>query len=126
MEFALVFGGFSAFFYFILNTHLENFRDFVRTLENTMAMSIGKFNFGALRAADQMAAWVFFAFSLVVNLVLINMMMAIINMAFEEIKEKNAIYRSKFALLEFIKRSAKEVVGKNRQYVSPIRIRIAR
>ena len=26
-------------------------------------MSIGKFNFGSLRAASEMAAWIFFAFS---------------------------------------------------------------
>ncbi len=45
VEFAIVFVGFSAFFYFILKNSMENFRDFVRSLENTMAMSIGKFNF---------------------------------------------------------------------------------
>ena len=63
VEFSIVFCGFSAFFFFALKNDLENFRDFPRTLENTMAMSIGKFNFGALRAADEMAAWIFFAFS---------------------------------------------------------------
>ena len=63
MEFSIVFCGFSAFFFFVLKNDLENFRDFVRTLENTLAMSIGKFNFGALRAADEMAAWIFFVFS---------------------------------------------------------------
>ncbi len=124
VEFALVFGGFSAFFYFILRTHLENFRDFIRTLENTMAMSIGKFNFGALRAADVLAAWVFFVFSLVVNLVLINMMMAIINMAFEEIKEKRAMYESKFQLIEYAKRSMKEIVGT--RYAKPIFVKYKR
>ena len=51
-----------------------------------MAMSIGKFNFKALRDADEMAAWIFFVFSVVVNMILINMMIAIINIAFEDIK----------------------------------------
>jgi hypothetical protein len=63
VEFSIVFCAFSAFFYFVLQNDLENFKDFPRTLENTLAMSIGKFNFGALRAADEMAAWIFFAFS---------------------------------------------------------------
>ena len=42
---------------------LENFRDPLRTFENTIAMSIGKFNFSALREADTLAAWIFFVFS---------------------------------------------------------------
>ena len=63
VEFSIVFCAFSAFFFFVLKNDLENFRDFIRTLENTLAMSIGKFNFGALRAADEMAAWIFFVFS---------------------------------------------------------------
>lgn len=63
IEFTIVFGAFCSFFYFVLKNDLENFRDFVRTAENTMAMSIGKFNFGALRSADEMAAWIFFVFS---------------------------------------------------------------
>ena len=62
-EFSIVFCAFSAFFFFVLKNDLENFRDFIRTLESTLAMSIGKFNFGALRAADEMAAWIFFVFS---------------------------------------------------------------
>ena len=63
VEFSIVFGAFSGFFFFVLKNHMQNFRDFSRTLQNTIAMSIGKFNFGALRAADEMAAWIFFVFS---------------------------------------------------------------
>ena len=50
-------------------------------------------------------------FLVVVNLILINMMMAIINLAFEEIKENADQYKNKFELLEYIKRSAKEMTG---------------
>ena len=50
-------------------------------------------------------------FLVVVNLILINMMMAIINLAFEEIKENADQYKNKFELLEYIKRSAKEMIG---------------
>ncbi len=63
MEFSIVFVGFSAFFYFVLQNDLENFRDFLHSLENTLAMSIGKFNFAALREANEMSAWIFFIFS---------------------------------------------------------------
>ena len=63
VEFLIVFCAFCSFFFFVLKNDLENFRDFIRTFENTLAMSIGKFNFGALRAADTLAAWIFFVFS---------------------------------------------------------------
>jgi hypothetical protein len=42
---------------------MEDFRDVMRAVENTMAMSIGKFNFQSLKDADEMAAWIFFVFA---------------------------------------------------------------
>ena len=63
VEFCIVFLAFCSFFFFVLQNYLENFLNYLTTIENTLAMSIGKFNFGALKAADQMAAWIFFAFS---------------------------------------------------------------
>lgn len=63
VEFVIVFVGFTSFFFFGLKNDLEKFRDFMRSLENTLSMSIGKFNFQELRDADELAAWVFFFFS---------------------------------------------------------------
>lgn len=111
VEFMIVFAGFTSFFYFVLKNDLENFRDFIRSLENTLAMSIGKFNFQALRSADEMAAWIFFIFSVVVNMILINMMMAIINLAFEDIKNNENAFQNRFELLDYVKRTAKEMIG---------------
>ena len=111
VEFMVVFMGFTCFFYFVLKNDMENFRDFIRSLENTMAMSIGKFNFQAIREADEMAAWIFFIFSVTVNMILINMMIAIINFALEEIKENQDKFESRFKLFAYIKRTCKEVVG---------------
>ena len=50
-------------------------------------------------------------FQVVVNMILINMMMAIINMAFEEIKEQKDTYQNKFEIIEYIKRSVREITG---------------
>lgn len=111
VEFFIVFVGFTSFFYFVLKNDLSNFRDFIRSLENTMAMSIGKFNFQAIREADELAAWIFFIFSVTVNMILINMMIAIINFALEDIKENAENYTSQFQLVTYIKRYCREVVG---------------
>ena len=111
VEFVIVFGSFCCFFYFILGSDLKNFYTFPFTVQNTLAMSIGKFNFAALRAASEGAAWLFFVFSIVVNMILINMMMAIINMAFEEIKSQSEAYKNKFEIMEYIKRSTRELTG---------------
>ena len=90
---------------------MKNFYTFPFTIQNTIAMSIGKFNFAALRAASETAAWIFFVFSIVVNMILINMMMAIINMAFEDIKAQGDSFKNKFEIIEYIKRSTKELSG---------------
>ncbi len=63
VEFFFVFAAFASFFFFVLNNDLDNFRDEVHTVEYTLAMSIGKFNFMALRRANVVAAWAFFVFS---------------------------------------------------------------
>ena len=44
-------------------------------------------------------------------MILINMMMAIINMAFEDIKSQSETYKNKFEIMEYIKRSTKELTG---------------
>ena len=111
VEFVIVFGSFCCFFFFILGSELKNFYTFTFTIQNTIAMSIGKFNFGALRAASETAAWIFFVFSIVVNMILINMMMAIINMAFEDIKAQGDTFKNKFEIMEYVKRSTRELSG---------------
>ena len=111
MEFIIVFGSFVCFFYFVLGSDLRNFKDFGGSIKNTLSMAIGKFNFSSLRAANEMAAWIFFAFSICVNMILINMMMAIINMAFEQIKSEKDTYKSKFDIMAYIKRSTKQLSG---------------
>ena len=118
VEFGIVFMAFSSFFFYMLRTHLENFRDITRTVMNVIAMSIGKFNFGAIKDANMLAAVIFFVFSIVVNMVLINMMMAIINMSFEEVKVDKHKFKSKFQLFDYIKRSARELYGST--YAKPI------
>lgn len=50
-------------------------------------------------------------YSVVVNMILINMMMAIINMAFEETKNAKEGFNNKFEIIDYIKRSVKELTG---------------
>ena len=47
----------------------------------------------------------------VVNMILINMMMAIINMAFEDIKAQTEQFKNKFEIMEYIRRSVNELSG---------------
>ena len=55
---------------------------------------------------------VLFKISVVVNMILINMMMAIINLAFEEIKQNAAAYQNKFELMDYVKRTTRYVFKK--------------
>ena len=41
------------------------------------------------------------------------MMMAIINLAFEEIKANKSDFQSKFALVDYVKRTTREMIGLN-------------
>ena len=44
-------------------------------------------------------------------MILINMMMAIINLAFEEIKSNESDYQNRFELVDYIKRTIQEMIG---------------
>jgi hypothetical protein len=44
-------------------------------------------------------------------MILINMMMAIINLAFEEINANAQDYQNKFELVSYVKRTTREMVG---------------
>merc|ERR1719219_1145957 len=44
-------------------------------------------------------------------MILINMMMAIINLAFEEIKSNKSDFQNKFELVDYVKRTTKEMIG---------------
>ena len=55
----------------------------------------------------------FINFLVVVNMILINMMMAIINLAFEEIKSNKSDFQNKFELVDYVKRTTKEMIGVN-------------
>ena len=44
-------------------------------------------------------------------MILINMMMAIINLSFEEIKSNKEQYKNKFELVDYVKRTTKEMLG---------------
>ena len=46
-----------------------------------------------------------------VNMILINMMMAIINLAFEDIKSNEESYQNRFEIVEYIRRFVRETVG---------------
>ena len=111
VEFCIIFGSFVCFFFFVLGADLVNFKEPYSSVKNTLAMAIGKFNFASLRAANEMAAWIFFVFSICVNMILINMMMAIINMAFEDIKSQAEAYKSKFDILAYIKMTSRQLSG---------------
>jgi len=53
----------------------------------------------------------FLSLIVVVNMILINMMMAIINLSFEEINSNGEQYKNKFELMEYVGRTTKEMIG---------------
>ena len=63
VEFVIVFGAFCCYFFFMLSPYMDTFRDISHSIQNTIAMAIGKFSFNSLRAASNFAAWIFFLFS---------------------------------------------------------------
>ncbi len=48
---------------FLYNLTFKRCRNMSHTVQNTLAMAIGKFNFASLKEASEFAAWIFFAFS---------------------------------------------------------------
>ena len=86
IAFFIVFFAFSCLFFFMFHKALEHFAQIVPAVQTSFKMMMGKFDFKAMNEANPMSPILFFIFSVMNSMILVNIMLTIIIQSFNQIK----------------------------------------
>ncbi|KAK4314860.1 hypothetical protein Pmani_013883 [Petrolisthes manimaculis] len=109
-----VFFAFCCLFYFIYITHLEEFARFLPAVETSFKMILGKFDFEAMNQANSISPLLFFMFSVMMSMILINIMLTIILRAFNEVKIELRNRSNKYDVLNYLVHTAQRVIRREK------------
>ncbi|KAA0203674.1 hypothetical protein HAZT_HAZT008286 [Hyalella azteca] len=86
IAFTVIFFAFCCLFYLIFYLFLPQFSTVISAVQTSFSMMLGKFDFAEMQQANSLSPLLFFIFSVLNSMVLVNIMLAIILKAFNEIK----------------------------------------
>ena len=112
IAFAIIFFAFSCLFYFLFHTSLEYFSNILSALQTSFKMMMGKFDFEAMNQANSLSPVLFFVFSVMNSMILINIMLTIILQAFGEVKLGLNRMENRLNLIDFTWQSFKIFIRK--------------
>ncbi|XP_071515467.1 polycystin family receptor for egg jelly-like [Panulirus ornatus] len=111
IAFGIVFFAFCCLFYFVFIAALEEFARFITAIETSFKMMLGKFDFEAMNQANPLSPVLFFVFSVMNSMILINIMLTIILKAFHEVKIDLECRKNKYDLIDFVWSSVRQALN---------------
>lgn len=102
LTFAIIFFAFTTLFFTIFTLQLEEFSNFLMSIQTCFSMMMGKFDFRAMARANSLSPIIFFVFSLSTSMILINLMLTIILRTFSEVKNELLNVDNKYDILDYI------------------------
>ena len=112
MFFSIVFFAFCIAFYLILGPKVFNYSDFTYTMESLITAILGKFHFEELVEAERiLGPLLFFFFMGSITFILINMLLTIINEAFQVVKHDIAMQSNDYEMVDFMMARFKAFIG---------------
>ncbi|XP_018008164.1 uncharacterized protein LOC108665866 [Hyalella azteca] len=86
IAFVIIFFAFSCLFFFIFFLNLPEFSSILSAVQTSFSMMLGKFDFDQMQQANSLSPLLFFVFSVMNSMILVNIMLVIILKAFNEVK----------------------------------------
>lgn len=108
IAFAVIFFAFSSLFYFLFSHDLREFSRLVGAVLTCISMMLGKFEFQAMKEANELSPILFFVFSVINSMVLINIMLTIIIQGFTEVKLELSKKSNKYDIIDYMWASFKK------------------
>lgn len=102
IAFGVIFFAFCCLFYFMFLTQLPEFSYIGGSVQMCFSMLLGKFEFQAMKEANELSPILFFIFSVLNSMILINIMLTIILQAFTEVKLDLEKIANKYDILDYI------------------------
>ena len=110
--FATIFFAFASLFLFMFSNTLEDFSNILPALQTCFKMMLGKFDFQAMQRANAFSPVLFFVFSVMNSMVLINIMLTIILQAFAIVKGGYKIQENRLNMIDFVWGQFKQFIRK--------------
>ncbi|XP_064112518.1 uncharacterized protein LOC135219572 isoform X1 [Macrobrachium nipponense] len=102
IAFGIIFFAFCMMFFLIFTTAIEDFSKFASAIQTSFKMMLGKFDFQEMNQANPISPILFFVFSVMNSMILINIMLTIILRAFNEVKVELAKKQNKYDIIDFV------------------------
>ena len=102
IAFAIIFFAFGCLFLFMFSSTLEDFASIIPALQTCFKMMLGKFDFQAMQRANAFSPVLFFVFSVMNSMILINIMLTIILQAFNLVKTDINAKENRLNVIDFV------------------------
>ncbi|RXG55683.1 Location of vulva defective 1 [Armadillidium vulgare] len=112
VAFAIIFFAFSCLFFFMFTAHLEEFAKIISAIQTSFQMMMGKFEFEAMKNINFFSPLLFFVFSVINSMILINVMLTIILQAFADVKMDLANRQNRLDVINHVWISFKRFIRK--------------
>ena len=112
--FSIIWLSFVQIMYLILNEKMANYSTFVKAMETTFAIMLGKFDVNPLLMADKVFGPVLFAFyNLMIVLISLNIFISLITDAFVQVRKDSDKLSNEFEVVEYLTARIRRYFGKN-------------
>nr|XP_045585124.1 polycystic kidney disease protein 1-like 2 [Procambarus clarkii] len=102
IAFCIVFIAFNSVFYFIFMTELLDFTSFLTSAATSFEILLGVFDFDSMYHASALSPVFFFAFCIINTVILINIMLTTIMVAFRDVKLELRHRKNKYDVIDFV------------------------
>ena len=100
--------------YLIFNEKMANYSTFVKAMETTFAIMLGKFDVNPLLMADKVFGPVLFAFyNLMIVLISLNIFISLITDSFVQVRKDSDKLSNEFEIVEYLTARIRRYFGKN-------------
>ncbi|XP_045614675.2 polycystin-1-like [Procambarus clarkii] len=110
IAFCIVFIAFCTLFYYMFMAAIIDFSSMVLSVETSFSMLLGKFDFDIMYQANSISPIMFFAFSIINTVILINIMLTIIMQAYTEVKKELENLENKYDVIDFVWTSMRQTL----------------
>ena len=113
MIFLIFFIAFSSMFYVFFFERIYEWHTFLGASGTAFSIMLGKFDFSEIRDTNIVAAVFFFIFNVAMSIIMINLMLSIIIMAFKEVELEMANARMDFEIVPYLMMKMRLFLGMN-------------
>ncbi|KAA0201568.1 hypothetical protein HAZT_HAZT010364 [Hyalella azteca] len=124
IAFVIIFFAFSSLFYFIFFLYLLEFSSILSAVQTSFSMMLGKFDFNVMQQANSLSPLLFFIFSVLNSMVLVNIMLAIILKAFNEIKVDLSKRENTYDVLDYMWKHFKKTAVLQPNAVNQVKVNL--